>query len=226
MAEWSKATLVKNERVAPALHRLWLRVEDDVAKAFQVAGQYHRVRAADSTDAPFAIASAPGGLEFEYLVRGMGGLSDRFIAAGVGAQFEVTMPKGPGFPIARAHGRPLLFIGTGTGFAPLRSAILEVVRQRQHFTSVHVLYGVHDDTQLVYSDEFEAWGLAKITVLPTVSRASEGWRGEVGYVQHLLAKIPVEGAVACLCGQPAMIDEVRGVLSARGVAVADMLLNW
>ena len=225
MPKWSTATLLKNERIAPALHRLWLTVEDDVAAAFHVPGQYHRVRLPQGSESVFAMASAPGSTEFEYLVRGVGETADQFIALGVGAQVQVSLPEGPGFPLDRAVGRPLLLIGTGTGFAPLRSVLLTARKDLSRFGPVHVLYGAHDVDQLAYRDELEAWPAEGISVRSTLTRPEAGWTGAVGRVQQHLAHLPVERALAFLCGQAQMVSDVTQALISRGMARNDVFLN-
>ena len=117
MPGWSKATLTQNDVVGPGLHRLSLEVPASVSSGFQVPGQYHRVRVPSGDDAPFAIASAPGAVSFEYLIRESDGVAGQLTALATGSAVKVGAVAGPGFPLERARGRNLLLIGTGTGFA-------------------------------------------------------------------------------------------------------------
>lgn len=225
MPTWSTATLLKNERLAPALHRLWLRVEEEVGAAFHAPGQYHRVRARAGAESVLAMASAPGTLEFEYLVRGLGAGAEQLIALGVGAQVQVSLPEGPGFPLEAAKGRPLLLVGTGTGIAPLRSVVLTALKNRGAFGPLHLLYGAHDVEQLAYRDELAQWPGEDIEVRATLTRPPNGWAGARGRVQAWLHTLPTRGVIAFLCGQAEMTTQVTEMLVARGVARDDVHLN-
>jgi NAD(P)H-flavin reductase len=55
---------------------------------------------------------------------------------------------------------------------------------------------------------------------------ASGWQGLTGYVQAHLGEQPVEGAVAFLCGQAGMVQEVIQALQARGVPRGDIHLNY
>lgn len=226
MPGWSRATLTHNDVVAPGLHRITLDVSTEVARGFQAPGQYHRVRVANGKDSVFAIASPPGQARFEYLVRANQGVAGALTRLAVGAEVEVSHPDGPGFPLEQAKGRTLLVIGTGTGYAPLRSVLHHVRERRAEFGRVHGLYGAHEPAQLAWHEEFSALSEAGIHVTPTVSHPAHGWGGAVGRVQQLVAKLPTEGAIAFLCGQMEMIAEVTQLLATHGVPNERVFLNY
>lgn len=226
MSGWSSATVTQNEVVAPGLHRVSMKVADEVARGFHAPGQYHRVRVASGKDAVFAIASAPGSTTFEYLIRANDGVAGAWTALGVGARVDVGLPDGPGYPLESSRGRTILLIGTGTGWAPLRSVLNALRPRRADFGEVHALYGAHEPTQLAWADEFVGLARDRITVVPTISHAAPGWTGEVGRVQHLVDRLPTQNAVAFLCGQPEMIEEVTAVLGRRGLPPERVFLNF
>lgn len=226
MSGWSRATLIQNDLAGPGLHRMTLEVPVGVASGFHVPGQYHRVRAPSGEDATFAIASAPGARHFEYFIRENDGVAGELTALPTGASLKVGMPEGPGFPLQHAHGRTLLLIGTGTGFAPLRSVILSILQHRNQFGEVHGAWGVLTPAHLAFASELEVWKQHGVHIVPTVTTTGLGWRGEVGQVQALVPTLPLENAVAFLCGQNEMISEVTRLLEGRGVPTDRVFVNF
>jgi len=227
MSGWSQATLTQNDVVGPGLHRLTLEVPHAVASRFHTPGQYHRVRVPSGLDASFAIASPPGAAVFEYLLRESSGVAGALVALSPGAHVEVTAPMGPGFPVPRAKGKNLLLIGTGTGFAPLRSVLLAIAASRGDFGEVHGAYGVLTPAHLAFGPELPAWERAGLHIIPTVTTPGPGWTGAVGQVQELLPRLPVEdSALAFLCGQNEMVKEVTDLLGQRGLPPDRVFVNF
>ena len=223
---WSKATLTQNDLAGPGLHRLTLEVPAAVASGFHVPGQYHRVRVASGEDAPFAFASPPGEPRFEYLIRESEGVAGELTALPVGSELRVGMPEGPGFPVERARAHDLILVGTGTGFAPLRSVILTILKHRPQYHEVHGAYGVLTPAHLAFGAELADWKRQGVHITPTVTTPAADWKGAVGQVQALLPGMRVKNAIAFVCGQPEMIAEVTRLLEGLGVPADRVFVNF
>ena len=226
MPGWSSATLIQNDVVGPGLHRLTLDVAPQVARSFHAPGQYHRVRLPSGEDATFAIASPPGAARFEYLLRASEGVAGGVTSLPVGSLVDVSLPDGPGFPLDQARGRNLVLVGTGTGFAPLRSVLLTVMKERSSFGQVHGAYGVLTPAHLAFGAELAGWASAGLKIVPTVTTTAAGWTGAVGQVQSLLDALPTEDAIAFLCGQNEMVKEMTELLGQRGLPAERVFLNF
>jgi NAD(P)H-flavin reductase len=224
MSEWYPATVAEAATAGAPLVELSLHVPPEVAGAFHAPGQYHRVRLAGAEN-PFAIASGPGTEPFRYLLRRNPGVAAAWAALPVGARLEVSLPRGPGFPLSVARRRPLLLVGTGTGFAPLRSVVEAVLADRAAFGPVYGLVGVHWSQELLWQPQVARWAAQDIRVEGVVSTPGAGWGGRVGHVQDHLTALPLEGAVAFLCGQAAMVSEVTATLAAGGLHPDHVFLN-
>lgn len=226
MPTWHEATVSGSRPVGPELVELSLQVPAAVAQGFHTPGQYHRVQVDGAGDAYFAIASAPGRAAFEYLVKRQGQTALALAALPVGARVKVTAAEGAGFPLASARGKGLLLVGTGTGFAPLRS-VLEAVRERRaEFGHVRATWGITSPSHLAWPGELGVWAGAGLEVVPISFGAAEGWAGRVGVVQDVAATWEVGDALAFLCGHADMVRDVKALLAGRGLPPDRVFLNY
>lgn len=165
----------------------------------------------------YSIASAPranGRFDLSVARTGSGPAGTLLHAAAIGERFSITGPFGE-FLMAPIE-RPFLMVATGTGIAPFRAMLqASAMRARRRMA---LLFGNRDETEILYECEFEA--LARENPLfmffPTLSRPGVGWNGRIGYVQSHVCEIAgTVGGPHCdayICGQPAMVREVRSAL--------------
>lgn len=160
-----------------------------------------------------------------------GALSSRLWPLGAGARVRIGPAKGL-FVLDRVDPRPRLFIGTGTGLAPLL-AMIENLGSRVDGGSNVLIHGVAYQDEAVYRHRIGAWvatGL-KLDYLPAVSRPddprNEGWTGLTGRADAILARVLEEwadlrGGIAYMCGNLDMIESCSLVLADGGFAAADI----
>ena len=129
--------------------------------------------------------------------------------------------------------RDLVLVATGTGVAPYVS-MLRTHAEDPRWRRIAIVHGVRDTLDLCFREELEAHAKRdpRMFYVPLVSRPAEhpAWSGLTGHVQVALdprifgelTGIPLDPATAhaFLCGNPAMIADVRVQLEARGF-VAD-----
>ncbi len=225
MEQWFKGRVTASVRVSDRLLRVSVDVPHEVASSFHTPGQYHRVRSDPASAARLvAVGSAPGVKAFEYFIR-LNEPADELSSLPADADLEVTLLEGPGFPINLARGRPLVMVATGTGFAPTRSVLEAIAADRQRFGPVSMLVGVHSVVELPHPDELDRWARAGLTVQTCVSQPPPGFSGRVGRVQQHLSTLTLDDAVAFLCGQSAMIDDVTLAFGERGLPGERVYLN-
>jgi ferredoxin-NADP reductase len=96
-----------------------------------------------------------------------------------GQTVRVIGPQG--FFTRPSDAPPALFIGTGTGLAPLRS----MLHAQASGAPVWLLFGARTEDDLLYRDDLEALATAHpgVRVVETLSQAGESWLGRRGYVQ-------------------------------------------
>jgi CDP-4-dehydro-6-deoxyglucose reductase, E3 len=165
----------------------------------------------------YSIASSPhGDASFEIAVTR--------VDAGAGSSFlhdrapgDVVRVIGPQgfFTRPREAAPPALFIGTGTGIAPLRSMIQAAAVDG---VPLWLLFGGREEHDLLYGEELAALALQhpSVRIVQTLSRGSPSWTGRRGYVQvharelyeELRASAPVPPHVY-ICGLERMVGAVR-----------------
>lgn len=177
----------------------------------------------------FAIGSAPcEGATLRFYLRPGGEAADSVLAAVDGAKIRITGPIAHGFPLDGVAGKDLLFVGVGTGIAPLRSALVEALLNRDRFGRLILVTGATDPSALCCSNEFEAWRAAGVEVLATVDEADDTWAGGRGFVQDQLAQLGLspDQTVAHVAGVRPMEEAVRERLISLGLATKDVRANY
>jgi len=123
------------------------------------------------------------------------------------------------------HPQRYIWVATGTGVTPYRSMLSELRRRFNNQSRVHVclLQGVRTPEELLYGDEFQSFSeeFPNFTFIACYSRADGATlsrherAGRVNSVFGELQLNPLEDIVY-LCGNPNMIDDAFGTLTALG----------
>lgn len=207
-----------------------LRVEDAAAGPVEfVPGQVAILRVAGEDPAYFAFASAPEDPELEVLVKQKAGASSVIYDMHAGDTIELVGIAGHGFPLAKQKHRDLIFVGMGTGVAPLRSALRHVLKRKDEFGQLVVLYGARTPDDFCYRDETDNWEDAGVELRQVISRPDgHDWSGPTGYVQSLLDNVlpDLRSPVALVCGSKDMIDQTRNRLRKMGFKPEEILTNY
>jgi NAD(P)H-flavin reductase len=119
----------------------------------------------------------------------------------------VRGPYGSSWPLAETEGKNLVIVAGGIGLAPLRPVILSVLRQRDRYGRVLLLYGARTPADLLYGEEISRWRESGLEVHVTVDLADESWKGQVGVVPQLFYRIRVDPkqTLVMTCGPEIMM---------------------
>ncbi|MBD0371981.1 MAG: hypothetical protein ICV60_14160 [Pyrinomonadaceae bacterium] len=192
-------------------------------------GQVAVLRVAEEYPAYFAYASAPEDAELEFLVKRAQGASARIFEMKEGDRVELAETVGQGFALNEQRGKDLVFVAMGTGVAPLRSALRHVLKRKQDFGQLVVLYGARTPDDFCYRDETESWEEAGVELRQVISRPDgHDWSGPTGYVQSLLEHVlpDLRSPVALICGSREMIEQTRERLRLLGFKAEEILTNY
>ena len=192
-------------------------------------GQVALLRVNDEEPAYFAFAGAPDERDLEVLVKQKVGASAVIYNMCVGEEIELVGIAGHGFDLDKVKGRDLVFVAMGTGVAPLRSALRYVLRRKEEFGQLVVLYGARTPDDFCYRDETDDWSDHGVQLRQVISRPDgHEWSGPTGYVQSLLDNVLPElsSPVALICGSREMIEQTRERLGKMGFKPEEILTNY
>jgi NAD(P)H-flavin reductase len=212
--------VTRNRRDTHDTRTLLLEPVDGAPLGFS-AGQFTMLYAFGVGEVPISISGDPARPEtLQHTVRDVGSVSHALVAAEAGTTLGVRGPFGTGWDVGSGRGGDVVFVAGGIGLAPLRPAILEVVAARDAFGRVAVLYGARTPEDLLYADDLAAWGRDHgVTVEVTVDSGPPAWRGRVGLVTQLLARVDLDPrrTLGLVCGPEVMMRHAATALLDRGV---------
>jgi CDP-4-dehydro-6-deoxyglucose reductase len=129
---------------------------------------------------------------------------------------RIEGPKGTFF--LRDVGKPLVFLATGTGIAPIKSILdsLELDSGYQQAHPITVYWGNRSPQEFVWQGHFSK---LKVEFYNVLSQPIADWSGETGYVQDIaLAKLQSLGdTVVYACGSNTMIQSAKQRFLASGL---------
>ncbi len=129
---------------------------------------------------------------------------------------RIEGPKGTFF--LRDNSKPLLFLATGTGIAPIISILkrLEEDPDYEQSQPIIVYWGARYPQEFIWQPEFKKLNVDFVQVC---SKPNDDWNGEIGYIQDIaLQKQPglVKFAVYA-CGSNAMIQSAKQLFTEAGL---------
>ena len=194
-----------------------------------VPGQVAVLSVPGEAPAYFAFASAPEDAELEVVVKQKKGASNVIFDLQAGERIELLSVAGHGFLLDEQRGKDLVFVAMGTGVAPLRSALRHVLKRKDEFGQLVVLYGARTPDDFCFRDETESWEDGGVELRQVISRPDgHDWSGPTGYVQSLLDNVlpSLASPVALICGSPEMMDQTRDRLGQMGFKPEEILTNY
>jgi len=135
-----------------------------------------------------------------------------------GDVFRGFAPYGD-FTYEPKEGRRVCFIATGTGIAPFRSMLLSDLYKNSRPVSTWLLMGVRTEDELVYQDELSAQsGVTWVSAVSQPTSQYSDFKGRVtDWLRSQESAFPWSETEFYLCGNGAMITEVKAILADRGV---------
>jgi ferredoxin-NADP reductase len=216
-----RAALRRSLEIAPATKHLELEIVEGGAFDF-VAGQFLSLtlkQDGQSHTRAYSIASPPRGdnrIEL-CLNRVPGGPSSNFLCdLEPGAVIDLNGPHGY-FTVRHPIENDLVFVATGTGLAPIRSMLADLLARGQLAgRQAWLLFGTRSEESILYRDQLESWTRTSpnFHFVPTLTRPGPQWRGKTGRVQERLRELfhDRRDLTAYICGLRAMVDDVRRIL--------------
>ncbi len=184
-------------------------------------GQFSMLYRYGVGEVPISISGDPGDANrLVYTIRAVGAVSTSLVNRRAGELIAMRGPFGSSWPVEQAKGGDVLVVAGGIGLAPLRPVIYHILRKREDYGRLTLLYGARSPKELLFSKEIKSWSAQPDTeVLVTVDTGGPTWRGRVGVVTKLFERIQLrpERLIAMTCGPEIMMRFVMRQLEARGI---------
>jgi len=211
------AKVFRNTLAADDVSLLQLRLPAGQRAKFK-AGQYLQVLLPDGSRRSYSMANAPHESDALQLhIRHVaGGQFTRIVPElKAGDTLQVELPYG-NFELREESSAPMLCVVGGTGFAPVKSLLDDLVKRRIQ-RAVTLVWGGRNRAGLYLLKAVERWQklLPGFAFIPAVEDAADalalgGFHGRVdGAVRERLASLA--GHEVYCCGAPAMVGAVKSV---------------
>lgn len=192
-------------------------------------GQFNMLYVFGVGEVPISISGDPAATDrVVHTIRAVGAVSEGLAKARRGEPIGVRGPFGSAWPIEESSGCDVLVIAGGIGLAPLRPALYDLIRERDRYGRVALLYGARSPDDLLYRREIDSWRrMPELQVRVTVDRAGQDWVGDVGVVTKMLPKVRIDpiDTVALICGPELMIRLTATALEDMGVAAERIFVS-
>ncbi len=170
---------------------------------------------ADLQPRAYSIASAPEEKDLLFVIKlKPGGRASRWVSEVLTEGSVVGMGRPLGlFTLAPEDQGHFVFVGTGSGVAPLRSHLVSCLEYRKSNAGMDLIFGVRNREDLFWIDHFEdlARRHSNFHFHPTLSAPPVDWTGMKGRVTSVMPGIIKDSATTkvFLCGSPAMIADTK-----------------
>lgn len=186
------------------------------------AGQFNMVYAFGTGESAISISSDPGGSSLlAHTIHRVGTVTSALSRLKRGDTIGLRGPFGTSWPVEAAVGKDVCIAAGGIGLAPLRPVIYTLIKRRQEFGRIIILYGARSPLDLLYRVELEEWSkIPNTEVITTVDRGDSSWKGHIGVVTALFSyiKMDMPSTIAMVCGPEVMMKYTCDELERRGLS--------
>jgi CDP-4-dehydro-6-deoxyglucose reductase, E3 len=188
------------------------------------AGQYIEFLLEDGKRRAFSIANAPHDDEhIELHIRHVdGGVFTDFLFEDMPdkAMLRIEGPLGTFF-LREQSERPILLVGGGTGFGPLKGMIEHALYVGIN-QPIYVFMGVRALRDLYMQDMVKPWEQKGIKFTPVLSdpMKEDNWQGETGFVHEAVAEMydDLSGFDIYMSGPPPMVHAAVDLFTTKGAS--------
>lgn len=221
------AKVHSNQLAAPDVSVLKLRLPAGQRAKFQ-AGQYLQIRQEDGSARCYSMANPPHESDSVTLhIRHVPGgqFSARVAQLVPGELLTITLPFGH-VALAADDTRPIVFVAGGTGFAPVKSILDDMLKKRVQ-RDITLIWGAREANGLYLRAAVERWqkqwpGFRFVAALsdPQAETEDDVFAGRVDEALNVTCP-ELAGHVLYCCGSPPMVTAVRAAALAHGVTAED-----
>lgn len=192
-------------------------------------GQFNMLYVFGAGEVPISISGDPSRKEtIAHTARAVGPVTRLMSRLKSGDTVGLRGPFGSSWPLSQAQGKDVVIVAGGIGLAPLRGVVYQLLREREKYQKVILLYGTRTPEDILYEKELRQWrSKFDLEVRLTVDRASGSWRGNVDVVTALISRVSFDPirALAMVCGPEVMMHFTIRALMERGLKKEDIFVS-
>jgi NAD(P)H-flavin reductase len=192
-------------------------------------GQFNMVYAFGTGESAISISSDPYRRNvLAHTIHRVGTVTTALSKLRRGDMIGIRGPFGKGWPLNEASGKDVCIVAGGIGLAPLRPVVYSLMKRRDEFGRIIILYGARSPLDLLYRVELEEWSkLPNTEVITTVDRGDWTWKGHIGVVTNLFSyiKLDTRETLAMVCGPEIMMKFTVEELQRRGLAPEQIFIS-
>ncbi|MEM0027624.1 MAG: FAD/NAD(P)-binding protein [Ignisphaera sp.] len=226
--EMQKGIVVNEVVETPTIKTLTIRLLNSEMKASP--GQFNMVYVFGVGEVPISFSNIYNrGDVFEHTIRFVGAVTRAIMKSiRLGSIIGIRGPYGIGWPIKEVEGSDIMIVGGGIGFAPLRPVVKYLMRFRQAFGRINILYGARNPNEFLFKYEFESYSqIPNSRFLLSIDAPYPGWQHFVGFVTDLIkfADVDVKNTYVFMCGPEVMMRVGVKKLLERGFSKDKIFLS-
>jgi NAD(P)H-flavin reductase len=208
----------------------WMKFADPAIQKSYVfqPGQFNMVYVPGIGEAAISICSDPHNpSSIGHSIRFVGNVTHAISRLKVGETVGLRGPFGSAWPMKDLIEKDIFIACGGIGLPPLRPAIYHILRNREKYGKVTLLYGARTSDELMYTDEYETWRKSGIDIETTVDRGDENWNGHVGVVPMWFYhfRLDARKTAVLTCGPEIMIRFVIYEALARRIPLDNIFVS-
>jgi len=200
-----KVKITKIEELSPTVKLFRL------APGFSfIPGQFFLLGKIGYGEAPFGALSSPYEKDYiEFAIRAAGTVTTFLHMRKSGDEIELRGPLGNGFPLDFIKGKDMVLVTGGSGIPPIAALVEYVMKNREKFGNVYLLYGAKTPEEMLLKDRMARWEKSEIKIITVV-----------GLVTDLIKDIKINEQDACavMCGPGPMTDAVEKIIRPLGIS--------
>jgi NAD(P)H-flavin reductase len=208
---------------------LTLDLDDALPEYRFLPGQFNMLYVYGMGEVAISISSDPSRKgTLDHTIHRVGSVTTALAHKKRGDVIGLRGPFGSTWPVDAARGKDVCIATGGIGLAPLRPVIFSILRERDQFGRVIVMYGGRSALDLLYRVELEKWeNDHQVEALVTVDRGDTSWKGHIGVVTTLFShiKLDTRNTVAFVCGPEVMMKYTVDELENRGLSQDQVYLS-
>lgn len=228
--------------MAPVPHRVRARTVENFESATicleptkkglssPMPGQFMMLYAFGVGEIAMSVSGVPSGVDgaIAHTIRSVGAVSKALHNADVGTVVGVRGPFGTDWGLDSCAGRDLVIVAGGSGLAPLRPVIVQVLAQRSRFDRVVLVAGARTPEQFLFRDEADEWTQnPQLDAELIVDAAEPDWPWQIGLVTEPLRRLTLDlrRTTALICGPELMMRFSALALMEHGLAANDIRVS-